>query len=95
MSDSQCWRVSHCRDHVESVYLVTAASSNEARREVQWQHDLGHRCDKDCSWSMSIFHPSPPYFLYAINMTTGQMTPADSSGGKSMCVVCLGNVPES
>jgi hypothetical protein len=74
--------------------LVTAASSREARECVNhWSATLGHDCDKDCSWAAQPFHPEPAYFLYAINKMTGAMSLPDSAGGKSMCFVCLGNVP--
>lgn len=96
MSDErfeQCWKVVHCRDNIESVYLVTATHSRQARDEVKWNIDLGHKCDANCTWATMPYRPEPAYFLYAINKMTGDMSPGTSNGGKSMCFVCLGNIP--
>ncbi len=93
-----CWRVVHCFANVESVYLVTATNEREARNLVKYGVDFGpehpDHC-RDCTWSMQPFRPEPPYFLYAINRSTGEMSPSDSQGGASMCLTCLGTVPGS
>jgi hypothetical protein len=86
--DVRCWKVVHVRDGIESVYLVGATSRRSAQGEIK---DLrGYQ--KGDGWSISEFKPDSPYFLYAINRTTGAMTPANSMGAESMCITCLGNV---
>lgn len=92
-----CFRVIHKKEGVEFVYLIAAASAREAK-------ELFHAsvtCDrKSCSISAQQFTPTPPYFLYAINMETGQMSHPNVRddrlcivclGEEKSCVVCLGN----
>lgn len=94
-SREDCYKVIHCRDLVESVYVVTALDSRQARSLVKDQLLDDHRCDIGCRWSVSLFRPSPTYFLYAINRATGEMSPPSVTSERSMCFVCLGNVAPS
>lgn len=86
-----CYQVTHSRDNVESVYIVTAYDERMAKELVRDQFREDHNCHTEkCSWSCKPFRPDPPYFLYAINKTTGAMSPFDVSDPKRMCFVCLG-----
>ena len=85
-----CYKVVHSRDGIESVYLVSAFGKSQAKSFVRDQFRDDHDCHKEkCGWSAEVFRPQI-YFLYAINKTTGAMSPFDVSDPKRMCFVCLG-----
>ena len=89
--NDDCYKVTHRRDGVESVYVVTALNERHAKEQVRDQFREDHDCHKEkCSWSAALFRPEPPYFLYAINKATGAMSPFEVSDPKKMCFVCLG-----
>lgn len=93
--EERCYKVVHSRDNVESVYLVTATSSRQAIQHIKCEtaEICGHYDHKDCGFSAELFKPDPPYFLYAINKESGEMSFPTVSNERSMCIVCLGNVP--
>lgn len=91
--EERCWKVIHSRGSVESVYLVTAYDKKMAIDIIK--SDTAEVCGdyrhQDCGWSAELFKPDPPYFLYAINKTTGQMSLPTVANERDMCIVCLGN----
>jgi len=84
-----CYKVVHSQGGVESVFVVTAFDKRMAKSAVKDQF-TDHNCHTEqCGWSIELFRPDV-YFLYAINKTTGAMSPFDVSDPKRMCFVCLG-----
>jgi hypothetical protein len=79
------WKVTHVKDDVETVLLVTAIGERDARRQAMehmYPPDNGNNWTvmywmkiRSCSISSIPFRPDTPYRLYALNRRTGEMTP--------------------
>lgn len=76
------FKVVHAKDGVETVYLVTALSSRDAKRKLldelyggldQWTPYKICR-EHRCAVNAQPFRPDPSYKLYSINTKTGEMT---------------------
>lgn len=77
------WKVTHAKDDVETVLLITAIGERDARRQAMdflYPNDDGNNWTvmhwmklRGCSVNASPFRPDPPYKLYAFNRRTGEM----------------------
>lgn len=76
------FKVNHKKGNVETVYLVSALSTRDAKKKVL--AELGHDVERwtiyhclkqeDATMSASPWRPDPPYRLYAIDASTGAMS---------------------